>query len=53
MNDVAKSIDSTNRMVDIKYINCTPEIPVNPPKGDHSYINIQYFLILVIISLLA
>ena len=53
MDNVADNIDSINRMINIKYLNCTPEIPVNPPKGNHFFLNINFFFILLIISLIA
>ena len=50
MDDVAKDIDSRNRMINIKYLNCSPEIPAK--KESSFIININYILILTSIILL-
>ena len=49
MDAVAKDIDSWNRMVDIKYLNCSPEIPVDPPEKNSKHIKYPNFLILLIL----
>jgi len=53
MNNVATSIDSKSEMYGVKYINCSPEIPVQPPKKDSNFIkNINFFFIFFLLSLL-
>ena len=53
MNNVATNIDSKSEMYGVKYINCSPEIPIQPPKRDSNFIkNINFFFIFFLLSLL-
>lgn len=52
MNKVARDIDSHNRMIDINYINCSPEIPIKPDTKGANFIknnNKLYFLITILL----
>ena len=52
INEIAKDIDSKNRMIDIKYLNCSPEIPIEPSKKTSNYIkNSNFFFFFIIIIL--
>ena len=52
MNNVATNIDSKSEMYGVKYINCSPEIPIQPPKKDSNFINnINFFFIFLLLSL--
>ena len=53
LSQIATSIDSKSEMYGVKYINCSPEIPIQPPKKDSNFINnINFFFIFSLLSLL-
>ena len=49
MDGVAKDIDSWNRMINIKYFNCSPEIPIPSDKSSLYIKKINIFLFLAFI----